>query len=147
METSKTEKRGGELTLREAMLPAKVSGWRAKLSTKAKQEKRFRFYSLYGLISHAETLKGAWQQVRANGGAAGVDRISIEQIERQGPERWLEALGQELQEQTYRCEAVAPSLYTQSQRQAAAPWDPDGEGSSGASGGAVDLGADLRSRL
>lgn len=106
METSKTEKRDGELTLREAMLPAKVSGWRAKLSTKAKQEKRFRFYSLYGLISHAETLKGAWQQVRANGGAAGIDRISIEQIERQGPERWLEALGQELQEQTYRCEAV-----------------------------------------
>jgi RNA-directed DNA polymerase len=106
METSKTEKRGGELTLREAMLPAKVSGWRAKLSTKAKQEKRFRFYSLYGLVSHAETLKGAWQQVRANGGAAGVDRISIEQIERQGAERWLEALGKELQEQTYRCEAV-----------------------------------------
>jgi RNA-directed DNA polymerase len=106
MERSKTEKREGELTLREAMLPAKVSGWRAKLSTKAKQEKRFRFYSLYGLISHAETLKGAWQQVRANGGAAGVDRISIEQIERQGPEQWLEALGQELQEQTYRCEAV-----------------------------------------
>ena len=70
METSKTEKREGELTLREAMLPAKVSGWRAKLSTKAKQEKRFRFYSLYGLISHAETLKGAWQQVRANGGSA-----------------------------------------------------------------------------
>ena len=88
------------------MLPAKVSDWRAKLSTKAKQEKRFRFYSLYGLISHAETLKGAWHQVRANGGAAGVDRISIEQIERQGPEQWLEALGQELQEKTYRCEAV-----------------------------------------
>jgi hypothetical protein len=88
------------------MLPAKISDWRAKLSTKAKQEKRFRFYSLYGLISHAETLKGAWNQVRANGGAAGVDRISIEQIERQGPEQWLEALGQELQKKTYRCEAV-----------------------------------------
>jgi hypothetical protein len=58
MEASKTEKRSGELTLREAMLPAKVSDWRAKLSTKAKQEKRFRFYSLYGLIGHAETLKG-----------------------------------------------------------------------------------------
>jgi RNA-directed DNA polymerase len=106
MEASKTEKRGAEWTLREAMLPAKVSVWRAKLSTKAKQEKRFRFYSLYGLISHAETLKGAWQQVRANGGAAGVDRISIEQIERQGAEPWLCALGQELQEQTYRCAAV-----------------------------------------
>ena len=98
METSTTEKRGGELTLREAILPAKVSDWRAKLSTKAKQEKRFRFYSLYGLIGHAEPLKGAWQQVRANGGAAGVDGISIEQIEHQGAEQWLEALGKELRE-------------------------------------------------
>jgi len=106
METSTTEKRGGELTLREAILPAKVSDWRAKLSTKAKQEKRFRFYSLYGLIGHAETLKGAWHQVRANGGAAGVDGISIEQIEHQGAEQWLEALGKELREKTYRCAGV-----------------------------------------
>jgi RNA-directed DNA polymerase len=106
MEASTTEKRSVELTLKEAILPAKVSEWRAKLSTKAKQEKRYRFYSLYGLISHAETLKAAWHQVRANGGAAGVDRISIEQIERQGPEQWLEDLGQELQEKTYRCQAV-----------------------------------------
>src|SRR5262249_23731177 len=76
MEASTTKKRSVELTLREAILPAKVSEWRAKLSAKAKQEKRYRFYSLYGLISHAETLKAAWQQVRANGGAAGVDGIS-----------------------------------------------------------------------
>jgi len=88
------------------MLPAKVSEWRAKLSAKAKQEKRYRFYSLYGLISHAETLKAAWGQVRANGGAAGMDGISIAQIEHQGPEPWLEALGKELREKTYRCEAV-----------------------------------------
>ena len=106
METSTTEKRAGELTLREAILPAKVSDWRAKLSTKAKQEKRFRFYSLYGLISHAETLKAAWGQVRANGGAAGVDGISIAQIEHQRTEQWLEALGKELREKTYRCAAV-----------------------------------------
>jgi RNA-directed DNA polymerase len=106
MEASTTGKRSVELTLREAILPAKVSEWRAKLSAKAKQEKRYRFYSLYGLISHAETLKATWGQVRANGGAAGVDGISIAQIEHQGPEPWLEALGQELREKTYRCEAV-----------------------------------------
>ncbi len=40
--------------MREAMLPEKLCIWRAKLSTKAKQEKRFRFYSLYGLISHPD---------------------------------------------------------------------------------------------
>lgn len=106
METSKTEKPVRELTYREALLPGKVREWRAKLSTKAKQEKRFRFYSLYGLISHPETLRAAWQEVRANGGAPGVDGISFEQIERQGLERWLEALGEELGNKTYRCQAV-----------------------------------------
>ena len=95
------------MTLREAMLPAKVSDWRAKLSTKAKQEKRFRFYSLYGLISHAETLKGAWNQVRANGGAAGVDRISIEQIERQGARAMARSpWSKNCERKTYRCAAV-----------------------------------------
>ena len=106
METSKTEKPVRELTLREAQLPGKVREWRAKLSTKAKQEKRFRFYSLYGLIAHPETLQAAWHQVRANGGAPGVDGISCEQIERQGQESWLEALGDELRNKTYRCQAV-----------------------------------------
>jgi hypothetical protein len=46
MEASTTEKRSVELTLREAILPVKVSDWRAKLSTKAKQEKRYRGTSL-----------------------------------------------------------------------------------------------------
>lgn len=106
IEPSKTEEAVRELTLREAKLPEKVRVWRAKLSAKAKQEKRFRFYSLYGLISHPETLRAAWQQVRANAGAAGVDRISFEQIERQGLEPWLEKLGRELREKSYQCQAV-----------------------------------------
>jgi len=106
MEPSKTENSVRELTVREAKLPEKVRAWRAKLSTKAKQQKRFRFYSLYGLISHPETLKAAWQQVRANGGAAGVDGISFAQIERQGLEPWLEELGQEVRDKSYRCQAV-----------------------------------------
>jgi len=106
MERSKTEEQVRELSIKEATLPEKVRLWRAKLSTKAKQEKRYRFYSLYGLISHPETLRAAWQQVRANAGAAGVDGISLEQIEHQGLERWLEELGTELSHKTYRCQAV-----------------------------------------
>lgn len=106
METSKTEQRAAELTFREAILPEKVREWRAKLSTKAKQEKRFRFYSLYGLVSHPETLKAAWAQVRANQGVAGVDGVSFEQIEGQGVEGWLEELAKELRNKTYRCQAV-----------------------------------------
>ena len=106
MERSKTEERARELNLREAILPGKVRLWRAKLSTKAKQEKHYRFYSLYGQISHPETLQAAWQQVRANAGAPGVDGISFAQIEHQGLERWLEELGTELRNKTYRCQAV-----------------------------------------
>lgn len=106
MERSNTEEQARELSVREAILPGKVRLWRAKLSTKAKQEKRYRFYSLYGQVSHPETLRAAWQQVRANAGAPGVDGISFAQIEHQGLERWLEELGTELRNKTYRCQAV-----------------------------------------
>jgi RNA-directed DNA polymerase len=92
--------------MREAMLPPKLRDWRAKLSTKAKQEKRFRFYSLYGLVSHPETLRAAWAQVRANGGSPGVDGITIEEIEKGGEETFLAELVQELKEKTYRTGAV-----------------------------------------
>lgn len=101
-----TGKSEAEQPLKEAMLPAKLRDWRAKLSAKAKQEKRFRFYSLYGLVSHPETLRAAWVQVRANGGAAGVDGVSIEQIQKEGEETFLQQLGRELAEKRYRTGAV-----------------------------------------
>src|ERR1700745_2765474 len=143
MEPSKTENSVRELTVREAKLPEKVRAWRAKLSTKAKQQKRFRFYSLYGLISHPETLKAAWQQVRANGGAAGVDGISFAQIERQGLEPWLEELGQEVRDKSYRCPAVRRVHIHKSKRQTAATRNPDHSGSSDAVRGLADNRANL----
>ena len=101
-----TEKLAAEWTTREALLPAKVQEWRAKLRAKAKQEKHYRFYSLYGLVGHAETLRAAWAQVRANDGAAGVDGVSIEQVVREGESAFLEELERELREKTYRSGAV-----------------------------------------
>lgn len=101
-----TEEAEKELTVREAGFSPKLRDWRAKLSAKAKQEKRYRFYSLYGLVSHPETLREAWAQVRANGGKPGVDGVSIEQIEREGEEAFLEELARELKEKTYRTGAV-----------------------------------------
>src|SRR6266850_4823153 len=101
-----TEEGPPELTLREAMLPDKLRVWRAKLSTKAKQEKRFRFYSLYGLISHPVTLQAAWAKVLANDGAPGVDGISPQHIEREGVEPFLEEIRRALAEKSYRCAAV-----------------------------------------
>ena len=103
---SMTEQAEEELSIREVTLPPKLRGWRAKLSAKAKQEKRFRFYSLYGLVSHPETLKAAWTQVRANGGSPGVDGEPIGKIEKEGEEAFLEKLARELREKTYRTGAV-----------------------------------------
>ncbi len=103
-----TEQVVEELTFREAILPPKLRELRQKLSQKAKQQKRFRFYSLYAHICRADTLRAAWDAVRANNGAPGVDGVSIEQIAAT-PEKetaFLEELQRSLQERTYRTQPV-----------------------------------------
>jgi len=92
--------------MREAMLPPKLRDWRAKLSAKAKQQKRYRFYSLYALVSHPVTLRAAWDKVRDNAGSPGVDGVSIEQIERGGVEPFLKEIEESLKQKTYRCGMV-----------------------------------------
>lgn len=51
-------------------------------------------------------LNEAWKQVRANGGAPGVDGIRIKDIEQYGVANYLEELGEELRKQTYQPKAV-----------------------------------------
>ncbi len=86
------------------MLPPRVAALRQKLAQKAKQEPKFRFYSLYGGVMDPDTLLAAWCRVCSNGGAPGVDGISIEQIRRKenGVESLLKEIGQELRNRTYR---------------------------------------------
>ena len=108
MNNPTTEQAEEGLTFRETLLPAKLRELRQKLSQKAKQQKRFRFYSLYAHICHPETLRAAWLAVRRNQGAPGVDGISIEQIAA-SPESeaaFLAELQQSLKERTYRAQAV-----------------------------------------
>jgi RNA-directed DNA polymerase len=103
-----TEEAVEELSFREAILPPSLQELRQKLGQKAKQQKRFRFYSLYGLVSRTDTLQAAWAAVRRNGGAPGVDRVSIEQISAT-PEReaaFLDEIQESLKKKTYRAKAV-----------------------------------------
>jgi RNA-directed DNA polymerase len=82
--------------------PPSLSRLRQRLAEKAKQEPKFRFYSLYDKIRRRDVLEAAWNRVRANRGAAGVDGVTIEDIEEEGPDRLLAEVAEELRKRTYR---------------------------------------------
>ena len=62
----------------------KVRELQVKLYLAAKRSPSRRFHALWDCIHRRDVLERAWQQVRENRGAAGVDRITIAQIEEAG---------------------------------------------------------------
>jgi group II intron reverse transcriptase/maturase len=85
----------------------KVRSLQGKLSRAAKQSLDRRFGALYDKLYREDVLWTAWQQVRVNRGAPGVDRQTIEHIEEViGAEAFLAELGEELRHKRYRPQAV-----------------------------------------
>jgi len=108
VKTSTTEQAVEELPFREAILPPSLQALRQKLGQKAKQQKRFRFYSVYALVCRRDVLEAAWAAVRRNDGAPGVDGVSIDQI-CATPEReaaFLDEIQRSLKDKNYRAQAV-----------------------------------------
>ncbi len=84
-------------------LPEQVSLLRQKLYQKAKREPTFRFYALYDRIARRDVLLAAWEQVRANQGAPGIDGVAIDHIvhAEDGPQRLVAELHEALRAKTY----------------------------------------------
>jgi group II intron reverse transcriptase/maturase len=95
---------------------AKVRRLQKTLHAKAKEVPGFRFYSLSDKVWRVDMLRVAWQEVRRNGGSAGVDGERLADIESYGVERWLGELARDLKEGTYRPSAVRQVLIPKKQR-------------------------------
>jgi RNA-directed DNA polymerase len=89
-------------------MPESLSLLRHKLSQKAKQEPKFRFYTLYDRIYRWDTLVVAWELVCRNNGAPGIDGTTIDKItdSAEGPKGFLKRLQEDLRTKRYRPEPV-----------------------------------------
>jgi group II intron reverse transcriptase/maturase len=84
----------------------KVRQLQRRLWAAAKRRPERRFHALYDRIYRRDVLWEAWDRVRSNRGAAGVDAQTLAEVERYGVERFLEELQAQLRAGEYRPQAV-----------------------------------------
>jgi RNA-directed DNA polymerase len=82
--------------------PVKVRELQRKLWAAAKQSPERRFHALYDRVYRGDVLWEAWERVRLNRGAAGVDRVTLADVEAYGVSRMLGELQRDLREGSYR---------------------------------------------
>ena len=78
----------------------------SKLYQAAKGDLGRRFHALYDRLYLPYVLQTAWERVRRNEGAPGIDRQTLEEIERTGVAEFLAQIAQSLREKTYRPQPV-----------------------------------------
>ena len=82
--------------------PVKVRQLQRALWAAAKQSEGRRFHALYDRVHRGDVLWEAWERVRKNRGAAGVDRVTLVAVEDYGVDRMLRELRRDLHEGVYR---------------------------------------------
>ena len=88
------------------LAPAKVRQLQNRLWAAAKQSEGRRFHALYDRVDRSDVLETAWERVRANRGAAGIDGLTLASVEAYGVERMLTELQESLRAGIYRPKAV-----------------------------------------
>ena len=85
------------------MIKASVSlqELRRKIYLKAKSDKTWRFWGLYGHVCKLETLREAYKMTKANNGAPGIDGVTFEAVEEAGLDDFLSKIADELLSCTY----------------------------------------------
>jgi RNA-directed DNA polymerase len=83
------------------LVPVKVRRLQNRLWAVAKQSKGRAFHALYDRIYRDDILEEAWERVRANRGAAGVDALTIAAVEAYGLQRLLAELQSSLRAGNY----------------------------------------------
>ena len=84
----------------------KVQQLQERLRDAAKRHPGRRFHALYDRIARSDVLAEAWDRVKRNKGAAGVDTVTLADIEAYGVERFLSELQAVLRAGEYRPRAV-----------------------------------------
>lgn len=72
----------------------------------AKQQPKRRFPLLYDKVCREDILQEAWERVKQNRGAAGLDKVTIQKVEEQGVRAFLAEIRTELETGTYRVQDV-----------------------------------------
>src|ERR1700745_2625458 len=80
----------------------KVRELQRTLYRAAKADPGRRFHALYDKVYRRDVLERAWESVRANRGAAGIDRQTIADVEQYGVDRLLGELAADLKEGRWR---------------------------------------------
>src|SRR5499425_1125043 len=101
----KKQRRTGRLAM-SLTTPPSVQKLQTALHDKAKGSPKFRFYALYDKVHRQDVLVFAYECCKANGGAAGVDGQTFEDIEGYGVGKWLDELAQGLKSRTYQPQPV-----------------------------------------
>lgn len=101
--TARSSDPGGPQSVGLNRLPpvSPVRELQRKLWTAAKQSEGRRFHALFDQICRRDVLWMAWDRVRVNRGAPGVDKMTLEAVEDYGVARLLDELAADLRAGTY----------------------------------------------